>query len=146
MNNPLLETFATKVTAKSRITFGDVCRIRRDVLPDGIASREEAEALLRMDRLIGRADSSWVEWLTNAIVEFAVWSERPTGHIDTEAAAWLAQELMRQGPLTKAGRRIAREIQFEAETVAEPMASVSSDAFEPADERRPEPHHLAAVA
>src|SRR3954451_5710574 len=106
MNNPLLETFATKVTAKSRITFGDVCRIRRDVLPDGIASREEAEALLRMDRLIGRADSSWVEWLTNAIVEFAVWSERPTGHIDTEAAAWLAQELMRQGPLTKAGRRI----------------------------------------
>jgi hypothetical protein len=145
MNNPLLEIFATKVAAKSRITFGDVCRLRRDVLPDGIGGRAEAEALLKIDRLIGRADSSWVEWLTNAIVEFAVWSERPTGHIDADAAGWLAQELSRHGPLTKAGRRIVREIQFEAESVAEPMASLSSDLMERSDERQPEPNHLAAV-
>src|SRR5690349_17618852 len=64
MNNSLLEIFATKVAAKSRITFGDVCRLRRDVLPDGVACRAEAEALLNLDRLVGRADSSWVEWLT----------------------------------------------------------------------------------
>src|SRR3954454_13302426 len=54
----------TKMMAKSRITFGDVCRVRRDILPDGVTCREEAELLLRVDRLVGRADRSWIEWLT----------------------------------------------------------------------------------
>jgi hypothetical protein len=127
MNNEALETFAAKIMAKSRITFGDVCRLRRDILADGVTCREEAELLLQVDRLVRRADCSWVEWLTSAIVEFAVWSERPTGHVDADAAGWLAQELSKQGPLSKAGRRIAREIQLEAESVAEPMASLATD-------------------
>lgn len=126
MSNLALETFATKIMAKSRITFGDVCRLRRDVLPDGVCCREQAELLVRLDRQIGRADGSWVQWLTTAIVQFAVWKERPTGHIEADAAGWLVRELLLQGSLTKAGRRIVREIQLEAETVAEPMASLDA--------------------
>jgi hypothetical protein len=144
MNNLALETFATKMMAKGRITFGDVCRLRRDILPDGVTSREEAELLLQVDRVVGRADGSWVEWLAGAIVEFAVWSERPTGHVNTEAADWLALELLRRGPLTKAGRRITREIQLEAETVAEPMASLGQDTAGSTDQRVLENGQLAA--
>jgi hypothetical protein len=144
MNNPALEIFATKMMTKSRITFGDVCRLRRDILPDGMTCREEAELLLKVDRLVGRADGSWVEWLANAIVEFAVWSERPTGHVNADQAFWLAQELSRQGPLTKVGRRVVREIQLEAETVAEPMASLAADFDGPSHERAEVQPQLAA--
>jgi hypothetical protein len=127
MSNSTLSTFASKTMAKGRITFGDVCRLRRDILPDGVTCRSEAELLIRMDRAVGRADSSWIEWLTSSIVEFAVWSERPTGQIEAEASAWLAHELLRAGPLTRAGRRIAREIRLEAEVVAEPLASLDAE-------------------
>jgi hypothetical protein len=34
-----LSEFAAKVRQKNRISFGDVRRLQRDILPDGIASR-----------------------------------------------------------------------------------------------------------
>lgn len=135
MNKLALEAFATKLKAKSRITFGDVCRMRRDVLPDGVTSREEAELLIRLDRQVTRVDGAWIEWLTSAIVEFAVWSERPTGRVEGEAARWLAKELLREGPLSKAGRRIAREVQIEAEDVSEPLASLGLEPAVHVEER-----------
>jgi hypothetical protein len=54
-----LRDFDAKVRLRSRITYGDVQRLKRDVLPDGIESREEAELLLNLDRDIDRTDGSW---------------------------------------------------------------------------------------
>lgn len=34
-----LSEFVSKVTSRGRISFGDVQRLRRDILPDGLASR-----------------------------------------------------------------------------------------------------------
>ena len=49
MINSSLQTFVNKVQAAGRISFGDVKRLQRDILPDGISSREEAELLLTLD-------------------------------------------------------------------------------------------------
>src|SRR3712207_3637518 len=139
-----LQDFLTKTAAKNRITFGDVRRLQRDVLPDGITSREDAEGLIRLDGLVARADGAWTEWLVAQITDFVVWGERPTGAVEEEAGAWLTGCLAEAGP-TKAARRIARQIRREAHRVEEPMHSFESDETEHTTaEASPESMPLAA--
>jgi len=112
-----LSDFAIKVRSKNRINFGDVQRLQRNVLPDGIGSREDAELLIDLDREIARTDRAWERWLVATIVDFVVWAERPTGVVDENTAGWLAAAL--NGPETtrptKTARLIAREIAEEAQ-------------------------------
>ena len=63
MAKNLPSDFTDKILAKDRISFGDVRRLKRDILPDGVASREEAEALLGLDRAVTKADAAWERWL-----------------------------------------------------------------------------------
>ena len=114
MINSSLQTFANKVQAAGRISFGDVKRLQRDILPDGIGSREEAELLLTLDRTVGRADRAFADWLVATVVDFVVWGMRPTGVIDGETAAWLSPFLAGQRT-TKTMRRLARELAAEAD-------------------------------
>ena len=58
MAKNLPSDFTDKILAKDRISFGDVRRLKRDILPDGIASREQAEALLGLDRAVTKADAA----------------------------------------------------------------------------------------
>jgi hypothetical protein len=129
-----LQDFVTKTAAKSRITFGDVRRLQRDVLPDGVSSRDQAELLISLDAEVARADGSWTDWLVAAIIDFAVWREDPAGAVESDAAQWLKDRLAAGGTLTKAARRIAREIRREAERVEEPMASLATDEPQETDE------------
>jgi hypothetical protein len=113
MAKNLPSDFTDKILAKDRISFGDVRRLKRDILPDGIASRG---ALLALDRAVAKADAAWERWLVTTIVDFVVWAERPTGIVDEDTALWLAAAL-RSHAGTRAGKRgrlIAREIAEEA--------------------------------
>jgi hypothetical protein len=130
MNITSLQDFVTKAAARNRITFGDVRRLQRNVLPDGVSTREEAELLIRLDGRVARADEAWIDWLVAAVVDFAVWGERPTGAVEGEAAEWLKGLLAATDTPTKAARRIAREIRREADRVAEPMVSFAAEAAE----------------
>src|SRR5918912_153653 len=109
MINSSLQAFADKALKAGRISFGDVKRLQRDILPDGISSREEAELLLALDQTTIRADRAFAEWLVAMMVDFVVWGMRPTGTIDAETAAWLTPFLVGQRA-TKTTRRLAREL------------------------------------
>jgi hypothetical protein len=113
MINSSLQTFANKVQEAERISFGDVKRLQRDILPDGISSREDAELLLTLAQTVDRADRAFGDWLVAMMVDFVVWGMRPTGVIDGETAAWLAPFLADQR--TKTMRRLARELAAEAD-------------------------------
>ncbi len=90
--------------------------LNRTVLPDGLTCREEADMLFGLDRAMPDADEAFGEWLVASVVDFAVWGERPTGHIDADTAHWLAASLAcGRGP-TATGARIAVEVVREAET------------------------------
>jgi hypothetical protein len=128
MSSPSLQNFATKAIETRRITFADVRRLQRDILPEGIASREEAEILIDVDGRVGRSDHAWIDWLVAAVVDFAVWGERPTGYVEGEAARWLMATLSARGTPTKAGRLIAREVAREAEAVDEAIVTMADSA------------------
>jgi hypothetical protein len=123
MNNTKLQEFVTNASARSRITFGDVSRLKRDYLPDGVSSCEEAEALIQLDSKVGRADRAWSDWLVAAIVDFADGDEEPIDGTASATRERLQAILAATGASTKASRRIAREIRCDAER-ASPMTPV----------------------
>ena len=114
MINSSLQAFASSVQKAGRISFGDVQRLRRNILPDGISSRAEAELLLTLDQTVSRADRAFADWLVAMMVDFVVWGLRPTGSVDAQTAAWLTPFLVGQRA-TKTMRRLARELAAEAE-------------------------------
>jgi hypothetical protein len=111
-----LQQFADTRRRGKRMSFADVRKLQRDLLPDGIATREEAELLIGLDRAIGDVHPTWAGYLVGAVVEFVVWGSRPTGCIDQETARWLVSWLKSDGP-TGTAQRIAREAIDEAHDV-----------------------------
>jgi hypothetical protein len=104
MDTAPLTLFAQKVSAGKRLLFADLRRLRRDVLPDGITTREEAEVLLTVDRNLERADEEWTDYLVVMVTDFAL---STSGTINQDTARWLAGVLSIARPKTTAA--IARE-------------------------------------
>jgi hypothetical protein len=124
MMNGKLQDFAAGAMARGQISFGDVRRLQRDCLPQGIATRDEAESLIALDATLVRADKAWAGWLVPALADFVA-AHRPDGDSGADAAkAWL-QGLLAQSPSSAAlGRKVARHIR----RLAQPPGNESSDA------------------
>ena len=113
MSTVSLQLFCNRIAEAGHIGQADLRTLRSEILPDGIMERDQADLLLALDRAI-EADEGFAEFLTAAVVDFAVWGERPTGRIDRDMAAWLAASIGgRTGP-TPTGARIAMEVVREA--------------------------------
>src|SRR4030088_3838912 len=106
MNNAKLQDFVTQTAARSRITFGDVRRLRRDCLPGGINAAEEVGILIWLDSRVSRADKAWSQWLVAAVADFALRSEvTEDGIVD-----WLKRLTATTAQGTTVRPRILREI------------------------------------
>ena len=126
MINASLQDFIKVAGDTNRITFGDVKRLRRMVLPgraDRHATRSRrCSSSTRPLRAAIRLDG----WLVAAVVDFAVWGERPTGYVEGEAAAWLPGLCPVTAWRPRLPRMIAREIEREAEAVDEAIAGLAT--------------------
>jgi hypothetical protein len=114
-----LRAFADGVLESKRIARQDVQKLRRDILAEGITSREEADTLIALERAVPAADAVFADYLVGAIVDFAVWGARPTGYVDQDTARWLVASLSCGAGPSETARRIAFEIVKEAEQVDE---------------------------
>src|SRR5687768_3343988 len=101
MDTTPLGLFATKARASNRLLYGDLRRLRRDLLPPGARSREEVEVLLTLDS-IERVDRDWPRYLAMTVTEFVLSTADPPGVISEEAASWLAATLAETRPKTAA--------------------------------------------
>ena len=119
MINAQLRDYIDRVTEAKQIEAEDVRDLRRRVLPDGLATRVEAQALLALDRSLP-AHASWGEALTALMVDFVVWGSRPTGRVTAEDASWLAAALD-VGTPTETAMQIAYAVVQEAEQVDEAL-------------------------
>lgn len=127
-----LREFNDRVRAKGRIGKNDVRLLRRDLLGDGVASRDEAELLLGLDRAVATVHPSWTTWLVSAVVDLAVWGAHPTGYVDADIACWLVAALAGEdGVPTHRGLRIAREICREAQGCDPRLAALAPGEAEP---------------
>jgi hypothetical protein len=122
-----LSDFCDGVLARGRIDAEDVHQIALDVLPDGPACREDADMLIALDRAVPSVPA-WGDYLVSAVVDFAVWTQRPTGVVDAEAARWLADSLSCGAGPTANGARVAFETVREAHRVDDALMAFTLDA------------------
>jgi hypothetical protein len=114
MDNPSLEKFVTRVRETKRIGFGDLRRLQRDILPDGITTVEEAEALLALDCVIKKADEVWLPFLASAMRAFVL-RRTSEGGVHPDATSWLVAAL--SGVNSKTALVIAREVVRDTDVV-----------------------------
>lgn len=129
-----LREFVDKALRTKRITFSDVRSLQRDILPDGLTTREQAEALIALDQAVAKSDPAWAGCLVAMVVDFAVWGSRPTGTIDPDTARWLATWLACEKP-SRAMLRIGREVVSEAQQVDEVLRAFVERAPAPPSRR-----------
>ena len=125
MRGTSLQDFVCRAMAQNRISFGDLRRLRRDVLPDGITTREQAETLLALDLAVERADKGWSGYLVSGVRDLVL-SAAPPGCIDADTTQWLMSALNGSSP--KTGRAIAREILREAPEASQELRALVTEA------------------
>ena len=125
MTTHSLSSFVQDMTANGRMTCADMRRLRNEILPDGIATPQDAELLIGLDRRLAKAEPAWVEFLVGAIVDFAVWGTHPTGYVDAQTGTWLAGVLYRDGS-ARTALRVVAAIQAEAQDVAPELLAVGA--------------------
>lgn len=128
MSNLSLQLFCNRTAEAGCITRADVRSLCEEHLADGLANRDEADLLLALDRAVTDKDADFADFLVAAVVDFAVWGERPTGRIDHEVATWLGASIGgRSGP-TQTGARIAMEIVRAAQASDDALVAFALDA------------------
>ncbi len=122
-----VEQFCNHAVSAGAISDEDLLVLKRDVLADGIMSRDEADLLIALERAVV-ATAGFADFLVASVVDFAVWGERATGYVDCEVAAWLSASISgRSGP-SPVGARIAMEIVREAQGSAEALMAFALEA------------------
>src|SRR5215218_7196147 len=129
MDTTPLCVFVTKVTANNRIVFGDLRRLRRDVLPTGATSGEEVEALLSLDSL-GQLDDDWPDYLVATVRDFVLSTSDPSGSVDADTAAWLVTSLSNARP--RSATTIIRAVLRDAKHVDDALLVFGRRAKRPA--------------
>ena len=104
MSGTSLRDFVSRTVEHKRIRFGDLRRLRRDILPARITTREQAEILIALDSSIDKADREWRRYLITTVRDFAIWGSPPAGRMDGDKAEWLAAALRTSSRESRNGR------------------------------------------
>lgn len=75
--------------AAPAVTDADVALLRREVLADRSLSVEEAEALFALDAAPNAKSDRWTAFFVEALSDFLVWQQRPTGVLAEAKAEWV---------------------------------------------------------
>jgi hypothetical protein len=118
-----LMQFAERVMDARAISPDDVRSLKREVLPDGIATREEADILIALERVIAARCADFDAYMIVEVVNFVVWTSRPTGNVDADKARWLIASLRAGVGPTDLALRIAFETVREAEQVDQSLTA-----------------------
>lgn len=132
MINGKLRDFVCHVIAKGQITLGDVRRLQRGYLPDGIKNGEELEMLISLNAKLVRADKAWMQWLPPLVADFV--TNRETCALEDGGGKWADRLLAASS--TKLGRRIARQVRRE---LSRPRATQSEECTQRCDIQDPDP-------
>ncbi len=127
MNAANLQLFCNRVVEAGTLTRKDLRVLSSEILPYGLSCRDEADLLLALDRTVV-SEPDFAGFLISEIVDFVVWTSRPTGVVDAELGAWLAMSIAgRTGP-TPTGARIAREVIREADSTDDALIAFALQA------------------
>ncbi len=83
------------LVAVRTVAADDVRRLRATVYANGVVSREEAEWLFALDEAQASADPAWTEFFLEAVTDYVVRQEMPSGYVSDANADWLVSQISR---------------------------------------------------
>ncbi len=92
-----LEATAAAIARRKRIDADDVLALRRCTFGDGLVSRREADALFSLDGSTTEKCLEWTPFFLEAMVDYIVHQEKPSGYVSDENARWLIDQIARDG-------------------------------------------------
>jgi hypothetical protein len=118
-----LRDFVEVILEAKKIDDANVNKLARDILGDNLLSHDVVDVLIALDRAVMTPNANWAEFLVSTVVDYVVWTSRPTGIVDRDLSQWLVATLsVGDGPTANA-RRIAFEVVREAERCDENLIS-----------------------
>jgi len=97
MSSSIILDTVEAVIRSGDVTAGDVLKLRRAVFGDAIVSRPEAEALFDLAAKRLPACAEWDELYLEAMADYLVRQEQPSGYVSAGNAAWLVDMIERDG-------------------------------------------------
>jgi hypothetical protein len=85
------------IQSRGSISAEDVLTLRREVFPDGVVCRNEAEALFRLNDASLEAAPEWAEFFVEALMDHIVYQKEPRGYVEEQDAAWLIERVSHDG-------------------------------------------------
>lgn len=98
MRNLALQTLADQLASDQCITADEALQLRKAVFPDGVVSREEAEALISLAARVANSDPEWSHAFVEAIADHVLAQGAYPGHVDEATVSWLTSRLGQEGP------------------------------------------------
>lgn len=83
--------------AAKRIDASDVVSLLREVYPEGVRGRNEAEALIAFDREFSDPAPEWHGFLAEAVADHLLHRSTPLGVMNTQKAEWLISAIAPAG-------------------------------------------------
>jgi hypothetical protein len=98
MRNLALHTLMDQLAADRAVSADEALELRRAVFPDGVVSREEAEALIALAARVANTDEVWTQAFVEAVTDHVLQAGPYPGHVDEAMASWLASRFGAEGP------------------------------------------------
>ncbi len=86
MPSPALQALTDDLARRGRVSADDALRLRREVFPDGVVSRDEAEVLIGLEARVANGDDAWVQTFAEAIADHVL---QANPNVDDEAVRWM---------------------------------------------------------
>ncbi len=89
--------------AAKRIDASDVVSLLREVYPEGVRGRNEAEALIAFDREFTDPAPEWRGFMAEAVADHLLRRSQPLGVVTQEKAQWLVRSIAPAGKISTQG-------------------------------------------
>ncbi|MFK4004662.1 hypothetical protein [Qipengyuania sp. NPDC077563] len=97
--NPSFDVLTRRIAEDGRVSADELLELRRSAWPDGVISKDEAEAIFALNRQLTERGPDWTDFFVEAIGEFVVNQIAPKGYVDDANAAWLMAQVDADGEL-----------------------------------------------
>jgi hypothetical protein len=141
MEHTLFPDLVSKIKSSGRITTEDVLQLRRHIYGGRAVTKEHIEALLEINNAGADQSPEWTDLFAEAIADFVVEQQEPPGYVDAANAAWLIEQVTRDGRIDtgaeleaiigvvqKAKKSPDRLVRFALETVRDTVLNGSGPA------------------
>jgi hypothetical protein len=97
MGELILAAPVAGLASRNRIIADDVVLLRQEVFRDGVVTRGEAESLFALDASCADKCAEWPVFFIEAVTDYIVHQEAPSGYISDDNADWLIRSISRDG-------------------------------------------------